>query len=263
MDWLRSYNPCIDWLGYEVMFDLVEPMAQSAHVQTPSMTVLGIPVCSTMQIELCSMKTVEHTMMTTSNTAFFALVKPLVTSAKATLPYPKLLQQLDALYKEYVDVFMLPNGMSPQREFDFRIDLVDEGAAPPPPRHYRLSQVEQAEVRKQVATLLEKGWIQPSYSLYRAPKIFVHKKTSNLRMCIDFCMLNHQTKLDVFLIPRIQDILDQLGQATVFLSIDLANAYHWLRIHEPHAHHMAFLTPYGQYKYTVLPFGLTNAPSAF
>ena len=87
MDWLRNYNPRIDWLGYKVTFDLVEPTAQSAHVQTPSMTVLGIPVCWTMQIELCSMKTIEHTMKSTGNTAFFALVKPLVASAKAILPY--------------------------------------------------------------------------------------------------------------------------------------------------------------------------------
>ena len=158
---------------------------------------------------------------------------------------------------------MPPDGMPPQREFDFRIDLVDEGAAPPPPRHYRLSQVEQAEVRKQVATLLEKGWIRPSCSPYGASIIFMHKKTGNLHMCINFCMLNHQTKLDVFPILRLQDILDQLEEATMFLSIDLANAYHQLRIHEPHAHRTAFLTPYGQYKYTVLPFGLTNAPSAF
>ena len=160
-------------------------------------------------------------------------------------------------------MFTPPDGMPPQREFDFCIDLMDEGAAPPPPRHYRLSQVEQAEVRKQVATLLEKGLIQPSCSPYGAPIFFVHKKAGDLCMCINFCMLNHQTKLDVFLILRIQNMLNQLGWATVFSSIDLANAYHQLRIHEPHAHRTAFLTPYGQYKYTVLPFGLTNAPSAF
>ena len=88
MDQLRSYNPHINWLGYEVTFDLVEPTAQSAHVETLSMTILGIPVYLTMQIELCSMKTVEHTMKLTGNTAFFTLVKPLVASAKAISPYP-------------------------------------------------------------------------------------------------------------------------------------------------------------------------------
>ena len=74
--------------------------------------------------------------------------------------------------------------------------------------------------------MLDKGWIRPSVSPYGAPILFVRKKTGELRMCIDFRSLNKQTKLDVFPIPRIADLLDKLGRATVFSSIDLATAYH-------------------------------------
>ena len=56
--------------------------------------------------------------------------------------------------------------------------------------------------------------------------MFVRKKTGELRMCIDYHSLNRQTKLDVFPIPRVADLFDRLGKATVFSSIDLSHAYH-------------------------------------
>lgn len=81
-------------------------------------------------------------------------------------------------------------------------------------------------MKKQVSEYLSKGWIRPSVSPYGAPVLFVRKKTGELRMCIDFRMLNKQTKVDVHPIPRIADLLDRLTTARVFSSIDLANAYH-------------------------------------
>ena len=74
--------------------------------------------------------------------------------------------------------------------------------------------------------MLAKGWIKPSVSPYGGPVLFVQKKTGKLWMCIDFCALNANTKLDVFPLPRIADLLDRLGKAKYFSSIDLATAYH-------------------------------------
>ena len=61
--------------------------------------------------------------------------------------------------------------------------------------------------------MLAKGWICPSVSPYGAPILFVHKKTGKLRMCVDFRALNSITRLDVFPIPHISDLLDKLGRA--------------------------------------------------
>ena len=63
-------------------------------------------------------------------------------------------------------------------------------------------------------------------SPYGLPVLFVRKKTGELRMCIDFQALNSNTCLDVFPLPRIADLLDRLGKARYFTSIDLASAYH-------------------------------------
>ena len=96
--------------------------------------------------------------------------------------------------------------------------------------------------------MLEKGWIRPSVSPYGAPLLFVCKKTGELQMCIYYRALNRQTKFDVFPIPRIADLLDHLGCACFFLSVDLANAYHQICIKQGHEHCTAFVTPYGLYE---------------
>ena len=66
----------------------------------------------------------------------------------------------------------------------------------------------------------------PSVLPYGAPILFVHNKMVELRMCVDFHSLNHQTQLDMFPIQRIHDLLDKLGKARVFSAIDLLSAYH-------------------------------------
>ena len=82
-------------------------------------------------------------------------------------------------------------------------------------------------------------------------------------MCVDFCVLNMQTKRDVYPLPCIEDLLDCLFAAHYSLKIELATGYHKVRITPEHQHCSAFLTRYGLFEWTVMPFGLTNAPSTF
>jgi Zinc knuckle./Retroviral aspartyl protease./Reverse transcriptase (RNA-dependent DNA polymerase)./Retrotransposon gag protein. len=167
------------------------------------------------------------------------------------------------IVREFEDVFPeeLP-GMPPKREIEFRIDLVP-GTTPLHKRPYRMAANELAEVKKQLEELKEKGYIRPSTSPWGAPVIFVEKKDKTKRMCVDYRALNEVTIKNKYPLPRIDDLFDQLKGATVFSKIDLRSGYHQLRIREEDIPKTAFTTRYGLYEFTVMSFGLTNAPAFF
>ena len=82
-------------------------------------------------------------------------------------------------------------------------------------------------------------------------------------MCIAFCALNANTNLDVFPLPHIADLLDRLGKAKYFGSIDLATAYHQVRIAKGDTRKTEFFTNEGLYEYIVMPFGLFIVPATY
>ena len=128
---------------------------------------------------------------------------------------------------------------------------------------YRLSPLELDEVKRQVTDLLAKGMIRPSTSPYSAPILFVGKKDGSLRMCIDYRGLNAVTVKNRYPLPRIDDLLDKLRGSAYFSSIDLQQGYNQIRIADSDIPKTAFRTPFGHYEFTVLSFGLTNAPATF
>jgi hypothetical protein len=82
-------------------------------------------------------------------------------------------------------------------------------------------------------------------------------------MCVDYRSLNKVTIKNRYPLPRIDDLLDQLKGACVFSKIDLRSKYHQLKIRASDISKTTFITRYGLYEYTVISFGLTNAPAYF
>ena len=75
--------------------------------------------------------------------------------------------------------------------------------------------------------------------------------------------MNAVTIKNKYLLPRIDDLLDQLKRAKFFSKIDLRSGYHQMKIRPEDIPKTAFVTRYGQYEFTVVSFGLTNAPAYF
>ena len=164
---------------------------------------------------------------------------------------------------EYVDVF--PNelpGLPPQRVVDFDIEL-HLGTSPISMTPHRMAPVELQELRVQLQELIEKGFMKPSTSPWGAPVLFAKKKGKTLRLCIDYRRLNRVMIQNWYLLPRIDDLFDQLRGARVYFKIDLRNGYHQLRVGDTDIPKAAFRTRYGHFEFTVMPIGLTNALAAF
>ena len=106
-------------------------------------------------------------------------------------------------------------------------------------------------------------YICPSVSPWDAPMLFVKNKDGTWRLCIDFRKLNKVTMKNKYPLPRIDDIFYQLKDAKIFSKIDLKSDNHQVRIKEEDISKTAFKTRYIHYEFTVVPFGLSNAPTIF
>ena len=93
--------------------------------------------------------------------------------------------------------------------------------------------------------------------------LFSKKKDKTLWLCIGYNQLNRVTIKNRCPLPRIDDLFYQLRGMWVYSKIDLLTDYHQLRIKKADIPKTVFRTQYGNFEFTVMSFGLTNAPAVF
>ena len=170
------------------------------------------------------------------------------------------------LIKKYNDIFALDSDkLSVNNFYEQKLQLKDN--TPVFSKNYRLPETQKQEVNKQVDKLLNDDLIENSVSDYNSPVILVPKKSNNgekkWRMCIDYRLLNKKLIPDKYPLPRIDDILDELGRAKYFSILDLYSGFHQIPLEKSSRKLTSFSTQRGSFQWKVLPFGLNVAPNSF
>ncbi|KAJ9514751.1 hypothetical protein QJQ45_028514 [Haematococcus lacustris] len=251
--WLAEINPCIDWKHNIMTF----------HHAGKKHTLRAPPAPRDPDLDRYTISTAGlRTAVREKQPMFMVSITP----ATPTVPSVETHQVMDCtpVLKDFAPVFPedLPAGLPPERAVDHRIDL-EPNKRPPVRSTYAMSTCELAELKKQITEMQEKGFIRPSTSPYASGVLFVRKKDGTFRMCIDYRPLNRITIKNKYPLPRVDNLLDRLHGATIFSKIDLRQGYHQIRIAPEDIPKTAFRTRYGHFEFTVMPFGLCNAPATF
>ncbi|KAL0152923.1 hypothetical protein M9458_051752 [Cirrhinus mrigala] len=141
---------------------------------------------------------------------------------------------------------------------------IDVGSCPPIKQHpYRVNPQKRELMRREVEYLLKHGLATPSQSPWSSPCLLVPKQDSTYRFCTDYRKVNSVTKPDSFPLPRMEDCVDKIGCARFITKLDLLKGYWQVPLTARASEISAFVTPDNLLKYSVMAFGMRNAPATF
>ena len=154
-------------------------------------------------------------------------------------------------------------GPDPGRTSIAEHSIETENAQPVRLPPYRLPHAYRDAIDQELRDMEEAGIIEPSSSAWASPLLPVKKKDGTIRLCVDYRKLNSVSRRDAYPMPRIDDLIDDIGGAKFITTLDLAKGYWQVPVRETDRPKTAFTTPQGLYQFRVMPFGLQGAPATF
>ena len=118
-------------------------------------------------------------------------------------------------------------------------------------------------VKEEIEKLLTAKVICSSRSSFSAPIIVVLKGDGGKQLVIDYRALNKVTRKFTWPVPKVEDIFSKLNGTTYFIMLDLHTGYHHIPFDKPSILKTAFNSPFRNYEYVKVTFGLAQAPAYF
>ena len=168
-------------------------------------------------------------------------------------------QQIKEIENKYSNILTKQPGCTDR--VVFRIDTGEH--APLFQRAYNTPIALKHHIDRELDWLLEQGYIRPSASQWASPMVAVRKPDGTARLCIDYRRLNGLTRQTPFYMPRIDEVLEGVGQASFISKLDLMTGYYQIPVHDEDINKTCFICHRGHYEFTRMPFGVKNAPPIF
>ncbi|KAK9932282.1 hypothetical protein M0R45_019525 [Rubus argutus] len=123
---------------------------------------------------------------------------------------------------------------------------------------------DEMQIKQEIEKLLASGFIKPiNHPTWLANIVPVKKKNGQVRVCIDFRDLNKACPKDEFPLPNMDILIDSTAGQGMLSFMDGFSGYNQIKMATRDAEKTAFRTPYGNFYYTVMPFGLKNAGATY
>ncbi len=172
---------------------------------------------------------------------------------------PSQLTDVARLQKDFADVF----SPRPGRTNLIQHHIETEPGVVVRSRPYRLPEHKKKVVQSELEAMLEMGVIEESHSDWASPIVLVPKTDGSVRFCVDHRKVNAVSKFDAYPMPRVDELLDRLGTARFYSTLDLTKGYWQIPLSPLSKEKSAFTTPFGLHQFITLPFGLFGAPATF
>ena len=177
---------------------------------------------------------------------------------------------IDAIVEEFQkrNLFSEDLPLKPAKLDPLKIELVDDLPSQWPPKALQGAPRKQPfeyykEVVRQTSELEKAGVIERSTAELWSQILLVKKASGEMRLCVDYKILNKYTKGLAYPLPDISQIVQQLNGSTLFATLDMTSGYHQLMVDTASQRLTSFRSHTGQFAYRKCPFGLKNAPPWF
>ena len=167
---------------------------------------------------------------------------------------------LSSILTDYSDVF------SGEGKLEQKLHLSLDKSVPPVALPVRKVPIAVKEpLKKEIDRLVSQGILEPvdTPTDWVSSMVVVVKSNGKIRLCIDPKPLNQALKRNHYPLPVIDDLLPELSKAKVFSVVDAKNGFWHIQLDTESSFLTTFGTPWGRYRWTRMPFGISPAPEEF